>query len=314
LLSCCFSPFIASPPLLLLISCCASFVIASQSLLRLLPCCVFSSCSASSVVSRRLSFRFAIAGEEQLMKRLIGTVFVLFYVWSSFTGRAFAQAEPPSGEAAAPEAAAHKLFEPKEGKDVTFYTPGGELTFYGYLDVSFDGTTKGIWDLKDSNGNGPVGHVGYMPALSTNLSYLGARGFVRLGEPLRFVWQLETQIDIAVSSGVSETSSNKSNTVRGGLTYRDTFLGFSTPWGSLKLGKTHTPYRNSTIRMNPFSGMIGDYAVVMGNTGGDNRVEFGTRLEDSIWYESPKIYGVSLTVLFSPGQNRGFGSDNIPSG
>ena len=51
--------------------------------------------------------------------------------------------------------------------------------------------------------------------------------------------------------------------------------------------------------------MLGDYAVVMGNTGGDNRVEFGTRLEHSIWYESPKIGGVfSFDALVSPGQNR----------
>ena len=57
--------------------------------------------------------------------------------------------------------------------------------------------------------------------------------------------------------------------------------------------------------MNPFSGDLGDYAVVMGNSGGDNRVEFGTRLEHSIWYESPKFGNVfSFDVLFSPGQNR----------
>jgi hypothetical protein len=115
------------------------------------------------------------------MKRLIGTFFVLFYAWCGFTGRALAQ--PAEADQSA-EAASHKFFEPKEGKGVTFYTlPGGEITFYGYLDVSFDVTTKGISDLKDSNGNGPVGHVGWMPALSTNQSYLGARGFQKLGEP-----------------------------------------------------------------------------------------------------------------------------------
>ena len=53
--------------------------------------------------------------------------------------------------------------------------------------------------------------------------------------------------------------------------------------------------------MNPFSGMLGDYAVVMGNTGGDNRVEFGTRIDHSIWYESPKFGGVfSFDVCSRP--------------
>ena len=62
--------------------------------------------------------------------------------------------------------------------------------------------------------------------------------------------------------------------------------------------------------MNPFSGMLGDYTVIMGNTGGDNRVEFMTRLDHSFWYESPK-YGnaFSFDVLFSPGQNRTY--DNV---
>jgi len=248
------------------------------------------------------------------MKRLIGTLFVLFCAWCGFTGRAWAQ----SAEAVAPQAApaAHKFFEPKEGKGVTFYTlPGGEITFYGNLGVSFDVTTKGISDLRDSNGNVPVGHVGWMPALGTTLSYLGARGFQRLGEILRFVYQFETQLDIAASSGLSESNSNKSDVVKGGLTSRNSYLGFSTPWGSLKLGKTDTPYKLSTNpRMNPFAYMIGDYSVVMGNTGGDNRVEFGTRLDHSIWYESPKFFGFNFAVLFSPGQNRAVASDNLPSG
>ena len=56
--------------------------------------------------------------------------------------------------------------------------------------------------------------------------------------------------------------------------------------------------------MNPFSGMIGDYAAIMGNTGGDNRVEFGTRLNNSIWYESPHlVHGIfSFDLLFAPGR------------
>ena len=52
----------------------------------------------------------------------------------------------------------------------------------------------------------------------------------------------------------------------------------------------------------------------MGNTGGDNRVEFGGRLDHSIWYESPTIGGFQLNALFAPGQNRATDSDNIAAG
>jgi predicted porin len=66
--------------------------------------------------------------------------------------------------------------------------------------------------------------------------------------------------------------------------------------------------------MNPFYAMIGDYQVIMGNTGGDNRVEFGTRLDHSIWYESPKWRGFVIDALISPGQNRADNSDNVAAG
>jgi hypothetical protein len=66
--------------------------------------------------------------------------------------------------------------------------------------------------------------------------------------------------------------------------------------------------------MNPFSGMLGDYQVIMGNTGGDNRVEFGTRLDHSIWWQSPDWGGLTFAALFSPGQNRASNSDNLAAG
>ena len=81
-------------------------------------------------------------------------------------------------------------------------------------------------------------------------------------------------------------------------------------WGRVKFGTFYSPYKKSTDRLNPFSGMLGDYSVVMGNSGGDNRVEFGTRLDHSFAYESPKLGGVfSFDVLYSPGQNRTY--DNV---
>jgi hypothetical protein len=78
----------------------------------------------------------------------------------------------------------------------------------------------------------------------------------------------------------------------------------SKDFGAFKIGKTDAQYKTSTARMNPFSGVLGDYSVVMDNTGGDNRVEFGTRLDHAIWYESPRMSGVTVNALVSPGQNR----------
>jgi predicted porin len=52
----------------------------------------------------------------------------------------------------------------------------------------------------------------------------------------------------------------------------------------------------------------------MGNTGGDNRVEFGTRFSHAAWYESPKWNGFTFNALISPGQNRAFDDSNVPAG
>jgi predicted porin len=227
---------------------------------------------------------------------------------------------PPSavapGATAGAVANAPEFLQRKPVEGITFFTRGGEVSIYGNLDLSIDYTTKGISDLVDANGVGPVGNNGWMPAISSNLSYIGVRGFQTAGDlPASFVYQLETQIDVSAMSGTSASNSNTSAVVKGGLTSRNSFIGLSSPqWGALKIGKTDAPYKNSTASMNPFSGMLGDYQVIMGNTGGDNRVEFGTRLSHALWYESPTWSGVNFNVLFAPGQNRASDNSNLPAG
>ncbi|RXZ38676.1 porin [Oxalobacteraceae bacterium CAVE-383] len=226
-------------------------------------------------------------------------------------------AQAASASAAVAAAPAHHDFlERKEGDGLTLLTRGGEVTLYGNVDLSVDDTTKGISNKVAPDGSRPAGNNGYLPAVSSNNSYVGLRGFQALGGfPAKFVYQFETQIDVSATSGTGATNSNTSNAVKGGLTSRNTFVGLANPtYGAFKVGKTDAPYKTSTASMNPFSGMLGDYAVIMGNTGGDNRVEFGTRLDHAIWYESPSFHGVSVNALVSPGQNRADDNSNIASG
>jgi predicted porin len=214
------------------------------------------------------------------------------------------------------DAQGHGFLEHKKGNPLTFFTPGGEITAYGNMDVSFDDTTKSMSNFNLNGASPPVGKFGWLPAIATNSSYLGVRGFQRVPDfPFNFVYQLEVGFDISSTPGIRETNSNLSNSVNGALFNRNTYIGFASPeFGALKIGKTMAPYDTSTGGFNPFAGQIGDYHVVMGNTGGDNRVEFATRLEHSIWYESPTIGGFQYNLLFSPGQNRSSISDNIPAG
>jgi predicted porin len=241
------------------------------------------------------------------------------------------QIQALSKQQAAPPAAA---VVPPPAKDAKKEAPAEPLFdkfakgFYGVLDVSADDTTKGMSDFvaypyslvdpanPDSGyvrgpakggGAGPVGKVGYELALSTNKSVLGYRGTHKItGTDVDFIYQLEVQPQITNAPGLSGGYTAQSNVTKGSLGYGDSFVGIAgNSWGKLKFGTSYSPYKKSTDRMNPFSGMLGDYSVVMGNSGGDNRVEFGTRIDHSIWYESPKIGNLfSFDVLFSPGQNR----------
>ena len=219
------------------------------------------------------------------------------------------------------DAQGHTYFQHKKGNPLTFYTPGGEITAYGNIDVSIDGTTKSVGDFGSGNfhtndAGGPVGNFGWLPAISSNASYLGVRGFQRLpNSALNFVYQFELGYDISATPGLKQTNSQLSDNVNGALFNRNTWVGFASPeYGAIKIGKTNAPYDSSTGGFNPFAGQIGDMRVIMGNTGGDNRVEFSSRLEHSIWYESPTINGFQFNALFSPGQNRSNISDNIPAG
>ena len=196
--------------------------------------------------------------------------------------------------------------------------------FYGNFDVSVDGATKGMNGLvayhiiqnssgqyvldptqPKNGGAGPYGRVGFIPEISTNKSSIGWRGSHAIpNSDTRFIMQVEANVGITAAPGIKTSQFAQSNTVTGTIGSGDTFLGFAgKEWGALKVGVTYAPYKKSTDRMNPFSGMLGDYAVVMGNSGGDNRVEFGARVEHALWYESPNYSGFSYDLLVSPGQN-----------
>jgi predicted porin len=214
-------------------------------------------------------------------------------------------------------------FRHEPGSALTFETPGGEVTGYGNFDVSFDGASKSVSGVFTSplNINGgvvsPNGNFGWMPDISTNLSYIGVRGFQKIPnmEGVHFVYQLEAGIDISATPGDKQSNSNLSNQVNGALFSRNSFIGLASPvWGAIKIGKSDAPYKNSTAAFNPFAGEWGDYAVIMGNTGGDNRVEFGTRVSHAVWYESPTVGGWQFNAMYAPGQNRSWISDQLPAG
>jgi predicted porin len=186
------------------------------------------------------------------------------------------------------------------------------VQLYGHVDVSIDTLTKGIKEGDVSLFGSPpaTGKLGWQSDVSSNLSYIGVRGARELGESgLRAVFQIETQVDVSATPGSTTDSS-----VKGAFASRNSYLGIAGGWGALKAGKTDAPYKLSTARMDPFSASIGDYNSIIGNTGGDNRAEFDTRLSHAVWYESPNMGGFRVDALWAPGQNRASDNSNTASG
>src|SRR5260221_1925738 len=192
------------------------------------------------------------------------------------------------------------------------------VQFYGHLDLSADGATKGIEQGGAGQNPKPVGKVGWQADVSSNLSYFGFRGDHDIGGGYKMVFQVETKVEVSATPGPSPVNQasqgNVDNKVLGALGSRNSFLGIAGNFGAFKLGKTDAPYKLSTARMDPFSATVGDYNSIMGNTGGDNRAEFDTRLSHAVWYESPKMGGLSFNALFAPGQNRASDNSNNASG
>jgi predicted porin len=198
--------------------------------------------------------------------------------------------------------------------------------FFGTLDVSIDYTTKGMegmqaFHIANCTGPtggapctfgaekgppfGPYGRVSWMAMMSSNGSNVGYRGSHQIGKSnWDFIYQVSTSLDMAAAPGLNNTWTKSSNTVQGAIGLGDTFIGLRThTLGTLKFGEMYTPYKTSTDRLNPFTGMLGNYSVVMGNTGGDNRIEFGTRMDHVIVYDSPTWAGFSFDASYSFGQN-----------
>src|SRR6185437_8671956 len=221
--------------------------------------------------------------------------------------QAAAPAGPPASAATNPASSAKTKEVSTEPKFDKFLKG-----FYGALDVSVDYTTKGInnplaYNYGYANGAPgspyvitagpkatPYGRVGWLGAMSSNGSSIGYRGSHRIpNSNIDFIYQVSTSLDMVAPPGLENTWTKSSNVVKGAIGLGDTFLGFqSHSWGKVRFGEMYMPYKTSTDRLNPFGTGLGNYAVVMGNTGGDNRVEFGTRASDVVSYSSPTWGGV----------------------
>jgi predicted porin len=259
--------------------------------------------------------RQEVAAQRQMIRELQGTVQKLI---DSNPNAAAEQVFGPGHFVEVAQTTATTENRPPEKKEkapnnLEFTVAGTKLQFYGHADLSFDYVDNGISSAQEATSPilgadaVPRANNGWMGQISSNLSYFGIRASRPINNFLTGVFQLETEANFA---GIPGPTSDMQ--CRFCLGSRDSFVGVQGPWGAVKIGKTDAPYKKASSPLDPFIYTIGDNRSIMGNSGGDNRAEFATRLANTIWYETPAFQngfkGVSFAVLFSPGQNRS--SDN----
>jgi predicted porin len=206
--------------------------------------------------------------------------------------------------------------------------------FFGTLDASVDYTTKGMQGMvaypygyaSGAPGSpyvitggpkaGPYGNVGWLGAMSSNGTNVGYRGTHHVDDwDMDLIYQVATSFNLVAAPGVQNTWTKQSNTVQGAIGLGDTFIGFrKQDYGQLRFGELFMPYKTATDRLNPFAGQLGSYDVIMGNSGGDNRIEFGTRLDHVVDYSSPNWSGFSFEAAYAFGQQVDPNSNLVPLG
>lgn len=166
---------------------------------------------------------------------------------------------------------------PGMGNTLSARVWGIDVGLYGFADVSFDRAYNGKQSINEVSSNESL--LGVAGGIDT--PFLGWRG----------IYQIETTVEVSATPGAANA-----------LGSRNSFVGLSSPYGAVMIGKYDTPYKRSTALMNPFEGSIGDYNSIMGNTAGEGRAEFDYRMSHAVWYDSPDIHGFTLNAMYAPGQ------------
>lgn len=136
-----------------------------------------------------------------------------------------------------------------------------------------------------------AGDVVLTPRVQSLSSYLRIRGEYDLGDK----WMAWTQMESEVSlDGGAVPFSD----------VRNSAVGLTGPYGTLQMGKWDTPFKSSTIGLDPYggTGILGYYTVfgemAASATGvGSNR--WNSRISNSVMYTTPRFSGVQGTLMYA---------------
>lgn len=178
-------------------------------------------------------------------------------------------------------------------------------TVYGVADLSLD-SVSATGSTAGAAGNDIPSHT----RLNANSSLFGVKGKLDVGGGNAVIYQFETYIDLGNSqyaSGNAVSVGSTGNTVSGNSgtlssvfgARRDTFVGMTGSWGTLKAGYLTSGFRGATAKCDLAPGSTGVTASyeVFGSAGlGKNWFQRYT----SVMYTTPDFNGFSAALNYIP--------------
>ncbi|NDP49311.1 MAG: porin [Sulfuriferula multivorans] len=149
------------------------------------------------------------------------------------------------------------------------------VDIYGNLHMSVDYLDNG----NDSGTN-----------VSSNASSIGFKGSEDLGGGLNAIWQVESQINGDAGSTGGAFNSQ-----------RDTFVGLSGGFGTMRLGYFDTPTKQLSRKLDLFNNKIGDSRNVLRSnaTTGTGGNAWEERFNNGVRYDTPSFGGFTANVHYS---------------
>ena len=178
------------------------------------------------------------------------------------------------------------------------------VTIYGVADVSGQG-------ISASQSKATVDAAGNVFALQSNSSLLGFKGTEDLGNGLKGLFQIETEVNLAGNRNVNNGTTN-SGVAYGTKTtafssMRDSYIGVSTKYGTGLAGYLSTPLRSSLTSFDVMPGATGSSQidVQMGSIRAHN-VGYSTAIRaTAIAYAMPTLYGFDASIAYTGSNNNG---------
>ncbi len=141
----------------------------------------------------------------------------------------------------------------------------GNYDIYGYLHTSLDALNNG--DTTEL-------------FLASNDSRFGVKGMQEMNENFTFIWQFESEIDIA----------NRSDAWEATLANRNTFLGLKGDWGTFKAGIHDSPFYTLGRKADFFVDELGDLRQTTFN--------WDRRFDKALIYSTPDLNGFGITAAY----------------